>query len=796
MKRMNYFGALAVAAIAFVGCNKVEQSIENEIEKSGIPFEFVASGVETKTTSDGYASTLWATGDKVNLFHAVAGSTTYVSDGAFEATADGASVTFSGTLASALTADNYDWYAIYPQNDNIETPANTGTKGYVTVGSSATVKQVQNGNDSKLHLAGTRIPVAGKVLGVAKDTKPSIAMQHLVSVICVHLVNGTSSPITVSEISFTGTEDIVGTYFIDFVSSPVVYTPSDPTKYVSSTATLSVTGGAAINPGNDAVFYMAVKPFTAPAGGTISLSVTADNGAQVRQKVLAADAVFLPGSLNSLNFTYDKTASSVAEPTSKTGWYRVEKADWLSAEDRVIIVNEGGDKAMSNVQNSNNRSGVDITVEADGEYKHITSSVDDAQVFILETGTATGSFAFWCENGDEASKYIYAASSSSNYLRSSFDLNANASFVAALPDGVGSLTAQGTSTHNVMQWNNLFACYTAANYDGVSIYKYYGVWPGSTTCADPVISQEGNSVTITSTTAGSTIYYTTDGTEPDPSNNEQKYTKPITVTSPVTVKAIAVRAHYTSSSVVSKACTVQVATPTISGNGTNFTITCATDGATIYYETSTVDLVSVATPTTSSAVYSSAVAVTQDTYVKAIAVKEDYSNSEVASIKVVYSTEEIKKWNPVSSLSGIKQGKFAIAAYSSSKYYVVPKTTISGQTFTCIEAAYSVGTGLTLPTNGGEFTFTPVTGVNNAYYIYNTNLEKFLVATGSKTFGYVDSSSNDYGYWTFSTVSSGGFSGVFSVQHSSKTHYMRAYNNSVRCYDGTSNNGVYLFIYE
>ena len=48
MKRMNYFGALAVAAIAFVGCNKVEQSIENEIEKSGIPFEFVASGVETK----------------------------------------------------------------------------------------------------------------------------------------------------------------------------------------------------------------------------------------------------------------------------------------------------------------------------------------------------------------------------------------------------------------------------------------------------------------------------------------------------------------------------------------------------------------------------------------------------------------------------------------------------------------------------------------------------------------------------------------------------------------------------
>lgn len=715
MKRMNYFGALAVAAIAFAGCNKVEQSIENKVEKSGIPFEFVASGVETKTTSDGYNATLWATDDEVNLFHAVAGSTTYVSDGAFEATADGASVTFSGTLASALTADNYDWYAIYPQNNNITTPANTGDKGYVTIGSSATGKQFQNGNDSKLHLAGTRIPVAGKVLGVAKDIKPSIAMQHLVSVICVHLVNGTSSPITVSEISFTGTEDIVGTYFIDFVSSPVVYTPSDA-KYVSSTATLSVTGGAAINPKDDAVFYMAVKPFTAPAGGTISLSVTADNGAQERQKVLAADAVFLPGSLNSLNFTYDKSASSITEPTSKTGWYRVEKADWLAANDRVIIVNEDGDKAMSKEQNSNNRSGVDITVAADGEYKHITTSVDDAQVFILETGTAAGSFAFWCENGDEASKYIYAASSSGNQLKSSFDLNANASFVAALPNGVGTLTAQGTNERKVMQWNSansVFACYASASQDDISIYKYYGAWPGSTTCANPVITQEGNTVTIASSTPGSTIYYTTNGSDPDPSDNEQKYTKPITVTTPITVKAIAVRAHYTSSSVVSKACTVQVATPTISGNGTNFTITCATDGATIYYETSTVDLASVATPTTSSAVYTSAVAFTQNTFVKAIAVKDGYTNSEVASETCAYSSGGAKDyttvWTATSGAlgSGVGSGTIntTVTGSETTQSWSYTRSLISGSSYSgwtsgCIQLGKNGGVeNLTLSTS-------------------------------------------------------------------------------------------------
>lgn len=150
----------------------------------------------------------------------------------------------------------------------------------------------------------------------------------------------------------------------------------------------------------------------------------------------------------------------------------------------------------------------------------------------------------------------------------------------------------------------------------------------------------------------------------------------------------------------------------------------------------------------------------------------------------------------VSALNGISSGDtYYITALNSSKYYTVPNTTISGQTFTCAEGSLS-GTTLTPATGAGEFVFTAVDNVDNAYYIYNTNLKKYLVATGSKTFGYVESSSSDYGYWTFTTVGTGdfaGFSGVFSVQHNSKTHYMRAYNNTVKCYDGASNSGIYLF---
>lgn len=77
--------------------------------------------------------------------------------------------------------------------------------------------------------------------------------------------------------------------------------------------------------------------------------------------------------------------------------------------------------------------------------------------------------------------------------------------------------------------------------------------------------------------------------------------------------------------------TEKVATPTFSPAAGTYTevqnveINCTTDGATIYYTTDGDD------PTTSSAVYSTAIEVAQNMTIKAMAVKEDMENSAVAS---------------------------------------------------------------------------------------------------------------------------------------------------------------------
>ena len=65
----------------------------------------------------------------------------------------------------------------------------------------------------------------------------------------------------------------------------------------------------------------------------------------------------------------------------------------------------------------------------------------------------------------------------------------------------------------------------------------------------------------------------------------------------------------------------------------NVTISCATEGATIYYTTDVTD------PTTSSTLYTAPITVSTDTTIKAIAVKDGMKNSDVATAAYTITPE-------------------------------------------------------------------------------------------------------------------------------------------------------------
>lgn len=301
MKKLSLFLGMALAAsLSLTNCaEKIEGPIA-PATPAGIPFE-ISADISTKTTNDGLA-TKWATGDAINLFHAEAGTAGYVSDNDFTLDATRVGV-FKGSLTGTLDASkSYDWYAIYPYNKNVTTPAATN-KGYIFLGQTATkgFRTIQEGNDSKSHLCGTAHPLYGVAKGVASDVKPAVAMNNLASVVAVKVKNTTTEPLVVNSVSFTSTEDIVGGYFVNFTGENVVYTGSG-TEFVSSTASLTVNNGEAIAPNSEAKFYIPIKPHTVAKDKVLKISV---NGYE-KPLTLPKDVTFTAGKIKTLAFNFDK----------------------------------------------------------------------------------------------------------------------------------------------------------------------------------------------------------------------------------------------------------------------------------------------------------------------------------------------------------------------------------------------------------------------------------------------------------------------------------------------------------
>ena len=143
----------------------------------------------------------------------------------------------------------------------------------------------------------------------------------------------------------------------------------------------------------------------------------------------------------------------------------------------------------------------------------------------------------------------------------------------------------------------------------------------------------GTEITISDLHTTATIYYTTNGDTPTTSSTEYNSKNKPVITAATTIKAIAVKAGYTPSDVVTASYTIlsPAATPTFSPEGgiytsaQNVTISSDTENATIYYTLDGSD------PTTSSIEYTGAIVVDETVTIKAIAVKEGMANSAVAS---------------------------------------------------------------------------------------------------------------------------------------------------------------------
>ncbi len=304
MKKFILSLGLIAMAFGLTNCSQEFDSAQTEQNN----FEIYATA--SRTTNDG-VNTLWAAGDAINLFHAEAGSTTYVSNGEF-ALADATVGQFKGSLEGELSAESYDWYACYPYSSTHTEP---GVGRAYIIGNTTTVgKQVQTGNNSTAHLAGDKFPLVGAVKGVTKDVVPSIVMHQAASVAKFIVKNTTSQAITVKSIEMKAEGyHLTGYFFLNFTDMEK-FSCSPKSGETSDTALLSVNNGAAIAAGAEAEFYLAVAPFAKAEGSELSFTVTAasTNGTEATwSKSTTVATTFTAGKMKDISLPFTATFLTV-----------------------------------------------------------------------------------------------------------------------------------------------------------------------------------------------------------------------------------------------------------------------------------------------------------------------------------------------------------------------------------------------------------------------------------------------------------------------------------------------------
>lgn len=262
---------LLTLTATLISCSKHEHASLYETSREMIVY--VSTSSETKTTNDGL-STRWAESDRISLYHSESGSNEYVMDNAFSVI-DPTTGKFQGTLREELDeAKSYDWYAIYPYDNN----GNPNQSNAWTIGGTK-AGQTQNGNNSMAHLAGTNYPLVGRIKNLAANEIPHIVLKNVASILEFELKNELGKNITVKSIKVQSEENIVGFFRIAYADENLTFTPLSD-RHVASTSTLTIKNGTAISSGQTARFYMGIVPFTAESGTemAVTVNVVDDNG--------------------------------------------------------------------------------------------------------------------------------------------------------------------------------------------------------------------------------------------------------------------------------------------------------------------------------------------------------------------------------------------------------------------------------------------------------------------------------------------------------------------------------------
>ena len=201
---------------------------------------------------------------------------------------------------------------------------------------------------------------------------------------------------------------------------------------------------------------------------------------------------FAGWSTNKAGTSVEAAAGATKTATADVKWYamwataeqrtvplyeKVTNAGSLAANAIILITDEDGTVALNTNQDTNNRKQSAVITNPDNanQIYFVPTSGYNPQELKLGGNSSGWSLKDEAYNDGEGG-YLYAASSSSNHLKTQTTNDANGLWTISIADGVATITATGTYTHNTLKYNSsssLFSCYlpSSTGQKSVTIYK-------------------------------------------------------------------------------------------------------------------------------------------------------------------------------------------------------------------------------------------------------------------------------------------------------------------------------------
>ena len=312
-------------------------------------------------------------------------------------------------------------------------------------------------------------------------TSFNVTFKHATAYAKFSFVNLNLDGATVTNVSVESEVPFAGTFDYKFADKGLAAATASNTITLNTTATENL--------------WFACAPVDLQ-GKKLTFTINTDKGPLTKEVTMpTGKGEFKPGVVATFNINMEGI-----EFEESVKWELVTNASELAVGDEIIIASSSAAKALSTTQNNNNRAATDVTKQD----TYIVDPSNEVQIITLEAGTKANTFAF-----KVGEKYLYAGSSSANRLYSGTTKNDNASWAISITSsGVATVTAQGSYTRNIMQYNGaqasalIFNCYGNTTTNGctlLSIYKLPSTKPviAAAGATAPIVGGEGQTATYT-----------------------------------------------------------------------------------------------------------------------------------------------------------------------------------------------------------------------------------------------------------------------------------------------------------